>query len=520
MLLVTTDTHVRFLSFAFLMNLVLPFAPTNKYLVPSDLPGPGCYDVFNFSYGRQVASSFSLEINDVGPGTPFPDETVIMSFSQITIIKNFYSNDVSNFNVSLYNSDSAGTVPTVEISKANLLVNEGCNNNAPSWFPGAQVCLITVYFPVPYPRIGPIRVFPDKNQYWIVVSFEGQYNPTQVQEFQWPLLCMVRTGASYNPNIPVVAINQDRYDYRVDSASSWLPFRSDYTSGGIYYSLFGPEPSASATKTSSATRSMSAAATSSASLSALASQSAAGTYSATQSATATSTTTSTPSNSLNITAASVTAPENNNTAAIAGSISGVLVGLVCGAACFFLARQYRDGVGLFKNKARYGPKQEKDRSLSAKVENQILKLRGVATPTVVNASKIPDQFDPKSLSSISDAYDMVYGDASSAPVMSPPGAVLVQSSNSQADALAGALSRSGGGETADWATSGQVGVSGRGRVMREKLGFGPQQASTMALKTSGSSTTNNNSETGIVVEGGGGGGEGEGGEASGREPSI
>jgi hypothetical protein len=148
------------------------------------------------------------------------------------------------------------------------------------------------------------------------------------------------------------------------------------------------------------------------------------------------------------------------------------------------------------------------------VENQILKLRGVATPTVVNASKIPDQFDPKSLSSIADAYDMVYGDASSAPVMSPPGAVLVQSSNSQADALAGALSRSGGGETADWATSGQVGVSGRGRVMREKLGFGPQQASTMELKTSGGSTSNDNSETGIVVEGGGGG------EESGREPSI
>jgi hypothetical protein len=294
----------KIISSALLMHRASSFAPSNKYLVPSDQPGPGCYDVFNFSNGRQVASSFSLEINDVGPGTPFPDETVIMSFSQITIINNFYSNDMSNFNVSLYNSDPAGTVPTVEISKANLLVNEGCNNNAPSWAQGSQVCLITVYFPVPYPRIGPFRPFPDKNQYWIVVSFEGQYNPTQVQELQWPLLCMVRTGESYNPNIPVVAINQDRYDYRVDSTSSWLPFRSDYMSGGIYYSLFGPQPSPSATKSSSATRLISAAATSSASLSALASQSAASSSSATQSAI--SSTANTPSNSNNRSAISST----------------------------------------------------------------------------------------------------------------------------------------------------------------------------------------------------------------------
>jgi hypothetical protein len=91
----------KIISSALLMHRASSFAPSNKYLVPSDQPGPGCYDVFNFSNGRQVASSFSLEINDVGPGTPFPDETVIMSFSQITIINNFYSNDMSNFNVSL-----------------------------------------------------------------------------------------------------------------------------------------------------------------------------------------------------------------------------------------------------------------------------------------------------------------------------------------------------------------------------------------------------------------------------------
>ena len=497
-------------SFSILVSLALGFSPTNKYLVPSSAPGPGCYDVFNFSYGRQVASTFELVSNDVGPGTPFPDETVIMSFAQITIISNFYTVDLSNFNVSLYNSDTAGTVPTTEISKAYLLGNEGCNNNAPSWASGNQVCLITVYFPVPYPRIGPIRANPDKNQYWIVVSFQGQYNPSQTQEFQWPLLCMVRTGEGYNANVPVVAINSDKYVYRSDGSSSWLPTRPDYASGGMYLSLFGPEPSPSATKSSTATRSATAAATLSASSSARASTSAVGSSSATLSATATSTTTSTPTNSINITTTLASAAAPDNTTIIAGSISGVLFGFVCGVSFFFLARQYRNGEGLFKNKARYGPKQEKDRSLSAKVENQILKLRGVAQPPETRAAKIPNELDPKSLSSIADAYDMVYGDSSSAPVMPPPGAVLEQSSsNSQADALAGALSRSGA-ETSEWGTSGgqlNNNASGRGRVMREKLGFGPQQASMMALKVEG----NNNSGTESSVEDS---------STSNREPSI
>jgi len=203
--------------------------------------------------------------------------------------------------------------------------------------------------------------------------------------------------------------------------------------------------------------------------------------------------------------ASAAAPDN--TTIIAGSISGVLFGLVCGVSFFFLARQYRDGVGLFKNKARYGPKQEKDRSLSTKVENQILKLRGVAQPPETRAVKIPNELDPKSLSSIADAYDMVYGESSSAPVMPPPGAVLEQSSsNSQADALAGALSRSGTTETSEW---GNNNASGRGRVMREKLGFGPQQASMMALKVEGNNNNSGSSESSVDDS-----------SNSNREPSI
>ena len=500
-----------FLSLLVSLSHVCGFSPTNKYLVPSLAPGPACSDVFNFSYGRQVASTFALIANKVGQGTPFPDGTVIMSFAQITIFSNFYSGDLSNFNVSLYNSDIAGTVPTTEISKAYLLGNEGCNNNAPSWANNNKVCLITVYFPVPYPRISPIRGNPDRNQnYWIVVSFEGQYNPSQTQEYQWPLLCMVQTGEPYSIQDPVALNNFIGYVYRSDGSSSWLPTRPDYASGGMYLSLFGPEPSPSATRSSTATGSATAAATLSASSSARASTSAVGSSSATLSATATSTTTSTPTNSINITTTLASAAAPDNTTIIAGSISGVLFGLVCGVSFFFLARQYRNGEGLFKNKARYGPKQEKDRSLSAKVENQILKLRGVAQPPETRAAKIPNELDPKSLSSIADAYDMVYGDSSSAPVMPPPGAVLEQSnSNSQADALAGALSRSGS-ETSEWGTSGgqlNNNASGRGRVMREKLGFGPQQASMMALKVEG----NNNSGTESSVEDS---------STSNREPSI
>jgi hypothetical protein len=479
-----------------LVTSVNSFTPTNKYLVPQDLPaGPICYDVFNFSLGNQVASTFVLEKYDVGPGTPFPDETVIMSFAQITIFSNTYSSDLSNFNVSLYSADVTGNTPTSEISKAEKLVSEGCAYPPPVWYAGNTFCLITVYFPVPYPRIGPIRPTPDKNQYYLVVTFTGLLNPTQTQIYQWPLLCMTKTGENYQPNNPTVALNGDRYIYRTSGSPSWQQYPADYASGGIWYGLYGPEPSPSATKTNTPTKSSSAFATNSATRSANPTTSAVGSYSATMTPSATSTTTCTPTNSLNITIGANTVSAPDNTPIIAGSITGVLFGLFCSIACFFLARQYRDGVGLFKNKARFGPKQEKDRSLSAKVENQILKLRGVSQPSSSHAAKIPTELDQKSLSSIADAYDLVYGETSST------GPVISESTQDldRAAALSGALSRSGDDSkttettsTNDW--------PGRGKVTREKKGFGPQQSSSsITVKAGGSTMVSTSDESDAIV---------------------
>jgi hypothetical protein len=476
-----------------LVTSVNSFTPTNKYLVPVDAAGLSCYDLFNFSLGNQVASKFELEANVVGPGTPFPDETVIMSFAQITIFSNSYSSDLSNFNVSLYSSDVTGNTPTSEISKAEKLVSEGCTFNPPTWYSGNKICLITVYFPVPYPLIGPIR--PDANQYYLVVTFTGLLNPTPSQIYEWPLLCMTKLGENYQPNNPTVALNGDRYIYRTSGSSAWQRYPTGYASGGIWYGLYGPEPSPSATMSSTATKSSSAFATNSATRSANPTTSAIGSYSATMTPSATSTTTCTPTNSLNITIGANTVSVPDNTPIIAGSITGVLFGLFCSIACFFLARQYRDGVGLFKNKARFGPKQEKDRSLSAKVENQILKLRGVSQPSSSHAAKIPTELDQKSLSSIADAYDLVYGETSST------GPVISESTQDldRAAALSGALSRSGDDSkttettsTNDW--------PGRGKVTREKKGFGPQQSSSsITVKAGGSTMVSTSEESDAIV---------------------
>ena len=480
-----------------LVTSVDSFTPTNKYLVPVDAAGDSCYDLFNFSLGNQVASTFELQANDVGPGTPFPDETVIMSFAQITIFSNTYSSDLSNFNVSLYSSDVTGNTPTSEISKAYKLESEGCVfvSSATPWYIGNKICLITVYFPVPYPRIGPIRPNPDVNQYYLVVTFTGQLNPSQTQIFQWPLLCMTKTGENYQTNNPIVALNTDKYIYRTSGSTAWQPKPIDYFSGGIWYGLYGPEPSPSATRSSTATKSSSAFATNSATRSANPTTSAIGSYSATMTPSATSTTTCTPTNSLNITIGANTVSAPDNTPTIILSLTGVLSGLMCILVYCILARQYRDGVGLFKNKARFGPKQEKDRSLSAKVENQILKLRGVSQPSSSHAAKIPTELDQKSLSSIADAYDLVYGETSST------GPVISDSTQDQdrAAALSGALSRSGDDSkttettsTNDW--------PGRGKVTREKKGFGPQQSSSsITVKAGGSTMVSTSEESDAIV---------------------
>jgi hypothetical protein len=479
-----------------LVTSVNSFTPTNKYLVPVDAAGLSCYDLFNFSLGNQVASKFELEANEVGPGTPFPDETVIMSFAQITLFSNTYSSDLSNFNVSLYSSDVTGNTPASEISKAEKLLSEGCTYNPPTWYIGNKVCLVTVYFPVPYPRIGPIRPNPDVNQYYLVVTFTGQLNTAQTQIFQWPLLCMTKLGENYQPNNPTVALNGDRYIYRTSGSTAWQPKPIDYFSGGIWYGLYGPEPSPSATMSSAATKSSSAFATNSATRSANPTTSAIGSYSATMTPSATSTTTCTPTNSLNITIGANTVSAPDNTPIIAGSITGVLFGLFCSIACFFLARQYRDGVGLFKNKARFGPKQEKDRSLSAKVENQILKLRGVSQPSSSHAAKIPTELDQKSLSSIADAYDLVYGETSST------GPVISESTQDQdrAAALSGALSRSGDDSKITETSTSTNDWPGRGKVTREKKGFGPQQSSSsITVKAGGSTMVSTSEESDAIV---------------------
>ena len=238
----------RIFGLCLLLTFVYSFTPSNKYLVPIDLAGPSCYNLFNFSLGNQVASTFELIANEVGPGTPFPDETVIISFAQITIFNNFYASDLSNFDVSLYSSDATGNTPTIEIFRAYKLENEGCGFTPPSWYIGNTICLITVYFPVPYPIIGPIRPFPDVNQYYLVVTFTGQINPTQTQIYQWPLLCMTEVGENYQTNNPIVALNSNKYVYRTDDSSTWQRNPTGYESGGIWYGLNGPESTPTSTQ--------------------------------------------------------------------------------------------------------------------------------------------------------------------------------------------------------------------------------------------------------------------------------
>ena len=238
----------RIFGLCLLLTFVYSFTPSNKYLVPIDLAGPSCYNLFNFSLGNQVASTFELQANEVGPGTPFPDETVIISFAQITIFNNFYASDLSNFDVSLYSSDATGNTPTIEISRAYKLENEGCGFTPPSWYFGNTICLITVYFPVSYPIIGPIRPNPDVNQYYLVVTFTGQINPTQTQIYQWPLLCMTKIGENYQPNNPIVALNSYQYVYRTDDSSTWQRNPTGYASGGIWYGLYGPESTPTSTQ--------------------------------------------------------------------------------------------------------------------------------------------------------------------------------------------------------------------------------------------------------------------------------
>jgi len=438
-----------------------------------------CPDWFDFTTGAQMATPFQLEPALVGPGTAWPDGTVQMAFARFSLPLGNEFSDLVNYNASIVDDNNYSPGPNT-LGYAWGLANMG--GQAPSGF---IVNMIQAQFPAPFFTLAPS---PPTNFFWLVVTYNGVRNATN-NPFP-PRICVVDNGVIVTVQNPFRAENGYDYFFRPNAAAPWqqAPIQ---TLGGAYMALNMPFPTPSATPstTASGTTSRSASATRSSvatgTTTVTASMSA--TMSSTTSSTATATSTMTPSPSpwpSNVTQTLAVAAPPDVGAIAGGAIGGILGVVALGFLALFCMRASANGEGFWAARAVFGPKQEKDRSIKARIESRRNSLKGVEAPAGHYAAKIPKGMEDKGLGDMASIYDQVYGDKPADPeAAAAAAAAAAREAAARADTLRQLA------EARDLMSAGSFRVAGieeapapapapasAGVAARAKQSFGPTQS--------------------------------------------